>query len=40
MPRQSLDSEAREDVGLTLNQSTLSRFKQVKNMHDAVELGM
>ncbi|KAN0086004.1 hypothetical protein V8E55_007138 [Tylopilus felleus] len=39
-PCGSLGGEAQEDVGITLNQSTLSSFKQVETTHDAVELGM
>ena len=39
-PCGSLGGEAQEDVGITLNQSTLSDFKQVETTHDAVELGM
>ncbi|KAG6379625.1 calponin homology domain-containing protein [Boletus reticuloceps] len=39
-PRQSLDGgEEQEDIGITPNQSTLSRFKQVENTNYAVELG-
>ncbi|KAF8546199.1 Ca2+-binding actin-bundling protein [Imleria badia] len=39
-PRPSLDGpEEQEDTGITPNQSTLSRFKQVENKNYAVELG-
>ncbi|KAI9568082.1 calponin homology domain-containing protein [Boletus coccyginus] len=39
-PRQSLDgAEEQEDIGITPNQSSLSRFKQVENTNYAVELG-
>jgi plastin-1 len=38
--RPSLDRpEEQEDIGITPNQSTLSRFKQVENTNYAVELG-
>ena len=33
------DDEEAEDIGVTPNQSTLSRFKQVENCNYAVELG-
>ncbi|KAF8546033.1 Ca2+-binding actin-bundling protein [Imleria badia] len=39
-PRPSLDGpEEQEDIGITPNQSTLSRFKQVENTNYAVEPG-
>lgn len=40
-PRPSLDGteEPQEDIGITPNQSSLSRFKQVENTNYAVELG-
>ena len=33
------DGEEEEDIGITPNQSTLSRFKQVENCNYAIELG-
>jgi plastin-1 len=38
-PRQSLDGEEQEEIGITPNQSTLSRFKQVENTNYVVDLG-
>jgi plastin-1 len=38
-PPTMLDEEEQEDIGVTPNQSTLSRFKQVENTNYAVELG-
>lgn len=38
-PRPSLDGEEQEDIGITPNQGTLSRFKQVENTNYVVELG-
>ncbi|KAI0319153.1 calponin homology domain-containing protein [Amylostereum chailletii] len=38
-PPSMMDDEEAEDIGVTPNQSTLSRFKQVENTNYAVELG-
>ncbi|KAI0037208.1 calponin homology domain-containing protein [Vararia minispora EC-137] len=38
-PPSMMDEEEAEDIGVTPNQSTLSRFKQVENTNYAVELG-
>jgi len=38
-PPSMMDGEEEEDIGVTPNQSKLSRFKQVENTNYAVELG-